>query len=442
MALASPIFAGSVYVPLATDVEINGIRYETRVWVSNQGTEDRRFSTHFLAAGSDGTDREGVTYQTQTVLGGRTMLLTGVAPAGGVGLLEVDGAPQVVVNARLVSSADGAEAVGANLPILSSETLIPAGQEVNVQAWERADLRVTDFALVNLAKGATSCDVDVIGADGSELVPGALVPLAPLSMIQFRDVLNLIGHPTASSVRARVSCDQTFYTFATTFNPETGEVTFIGPSETLASELTRPGAEPPPPPPPPPSQCPQGAICFTRPGVFYVPTPAQSILRLTFPLDTGAYSTVHFRVEVTHGGWKPPTDGLHSLWWLAVNRHYRLVGFSGFHGPNKNDILFRHGMNMLAHAKPKFVRPFVATPGATYVCDYVWDPVGRHVEYTVSDPQGNVLLSITDQPNVNRLHIEEGEDLVADFSTAAGFHPAEPPTYGWQYKNLTLEVYP
>jgi hypothetical protein len=364
-------------------------------------------------------------------------VLSGIAPAGGVGLLEVTGAPQVVINARLVSTSDGVELLGANLPILSSETLLPADFVAHVQAWERDDERTTDFALVNLGHSAATCDVDVISADGSQLVPGALVPLQPLSMIQFRDVLDLIGHPAISSVRARVSCDQDFYTFATNYNRETGEVTLVGPSETLASTLIRPGDEPPPPPPGEGCGEPQaGRHCFSRPGVFFTPTVAQDYRRERFAIPAGSYSSLHFRVEVFHNGWQQPPSGLHMLFWLAkAGRHFNLYGFAALKGPGANAILFRHGIGIPAAQKPKFEQNFPTQPGRTYVVDYVYNPVADNLVLKILDTSGNVLHQIVHAPNVNQIHIEPGEDLTADFSFVLGHNPNEPPTYGWQYKN-------
>jgi hypothetical protein len=263
------------------------------------------------------------------------------------------------------------------------------------------------------------------------------VRLAPLSSRLYEDALAILGESDQLNARAEVSCDEPSYAFSLIRDLATGEVSYLGPAGEGSSTLAPPGDGGGSG-----GECPPDAICFSRPGVFYVPTPQESIRRLTFPLATGPYSKLHFRVEVVHGGWKQPASGLHSLFWLALNRHYRLIGFSGFHGPAKNDVLFRHGMNLPAGEKPKFVEPFVAIPGETYVCDFLFDPVGRHLEFKILDSAGNTLLSITDRPNVNRINVEDGEDLVADFSTAAGQNDAEPPTYGWQYRNLTLEVYP
>jgi hypothetical protein len=427
---AAPASAGVVYVPLPGHDTIGDAALEPRILVSNRSNAPHSFTTLFLPQDTDGTAQgEG---EATTVAAGLTIELT--TAGADRGLAQFESAPELIWAAKLVRPGD-AHSLGFYLPVITSENVIAADGSVHLLGWERSAAgRATDLTLVNLGHDESACSIDVFRANGTRIRSRAVVRLAPLSSRLYEDGLAILGETELAGSRAVVSCDQPFFTFALIRDADTGEPSYLGPAGDGRSTLAAPGGGP--------TECPPDVLCFSRPGVFYEPNPQETIRREVFPIPTGPYSKLHFRVEVYHGGWRSPTGGLHSLFWLALNRHFRLIGFAGFHGPDANDLLFRHGMNLPAGDKPKFIRPFLAVPGTTYVNDFVFDPVGRHLEYRILDLAGNVLLSIVDRPNVNRIHVEEGEDLVADFSSLLGLNASEPPTYGWRYENLTLEVYP
>lgn len=426
---AAPLSAGVLYVPLPGYPTVGESAVELRILVSNRDAAPHSFQTLFLPQNGDGTE-QGEASST-AVAPGLTVQLTTAATDRG--LAQFESAPELLWAAKLVRAGDS-RSLGAYLPVITSRNAVAAGGEIHMLGWERGTGRSSDLILVNLGHAESECAIDVFRADGTQIRSRAVVRMAPLSSRLYEDALAILGELVQSDARAVVSCDRPFFAFSLIRDLGTGEVSYVGPAGAGSSTLAVPGG--------PPTECTAGTLCFSRPGVFYVPSPQESVRRETFPIATGSYSKLHFRVEVVHGGWKSPSSGLHSLFWLALNRHFRLIGFSGLHGPGANDVLFRHGMNLPAPDKPKFIRGFVANPGETYVCDFLFDPVGDHLEYRILDLAGNVLLSITDRPNVNRIHVEADEDLVADFSTQLGQNPLEPPTYGWQYKNLTLEVYP
>ncbi len=177
LATAGAASAGSVYVPLAKDVTVNGIRYQTQVWVSNKGEEARRFSSYFIPTDTDGTDRPDGSNSAPdfTVNGRNTVQLTDFAPVGGVGMLELTGAPQLLITAKLVPIVEDGEKLGATLPVISSDNLLPANTLVQIQELERTDTRQTDFVLANLAQTAASCNVAAFRFDGSA-IGVAIVP--------------------------------------------------------------------------------------------------------------------------------------------------------------------------------------------------------------------------------------------------------------------------
>ncbi len=441
---AAPVLAGSVYVPLAADRTENGIRYQTQVWITNEGVEERRFTAHFIPTNTDGTDREGVVNQQVTVPGNGTFYLQSVTGAGEQGMLEISGAPQIVVNALMVATVDGVSSLGAAIPVVSSENLYDADSVAHIQGWMRSNALRSDFGVVNLGHEPASCAISVFRSDGSQIQSTAVIGVPPLGHRHFDDALNLLGVQSISAVRSTTSCDQPFYAYLRTFDVNTGELFITLPSSKLElSALEPPGEVAPPPPPPPPSTCGAGVHCFSRPGTFFTARVGEPYRRETMTLPPGSYSRLRFRVDIFVSGWTQPTSGLHLAWWLANSgRHFNLYGFSGWKGPTRNEVLFRHGIGIAAGDKPKFEQPMVFQPGRTYKVDYDYNPTARYLSYKILDESGNLLKEIRHVPNVNKVHIEAGETITADFSNVPGHNPVEPPSYGWQYKNLLIEVFP
>ncbi|HEX9668895.1 MAG TPA: hypothetical protein VGC93_05365, partial [Thermoanaerobaculia bacterium] len=123
LAIAPTLHAGTVYVPVTKD-GIQDKVYKTKVWVTNTSSVARRFTHVFIPAGTDGTVRNAAP-QTLTVPAGGTLLLSSLAPAGQIGVLEISGAPQLVVTARLDASGLATPTVAsAHLPVVSSDNLI------------------------------------------------------------------------------------------------------------------------------------------------------------------------------------------------------------------------------------------------------------------------------------------------------------------------------
>jgi hypothetical protein len=329
--------------------------------------------------------------------------------------------------------------LGTEVPVVTSRNLATQGQMTQVQGWTRSKNGVvTDFGLVNLSHQQNSCRVSVFRAGGAQVQSTVLLAIQPLSMVHFADALGVLGETATPSARAEVDCDKEFYPYSLILNWLTGETTFLTPSGGGDSELVPPGQTPKT------AGCSAGsAHCFRRDGVFFIPTIKEDYRRETFNLPPGSYSSLHLRLEVTPAGWAAPTSGLNLMWWLAnTGRHYNLYGFSGIKGPGSNSILFRHGIGMEAGDKPKFSSPFAASQGQTYVFDFVYNPAEKFLDYKVLDKAGNVLYRVTAKPNVNRVHIENNENITADFSHRLGVNPAEPPSYGWKYANLLIEVFP
>lgn len=437
LAAAGPAFGGAVYIPYTADITVGGIRYETQIWAANRGTENRRFSAVFLNAGSDGTDRDGVDPTQVTVLAGGSVLIQDFAGANQLGMLEISGAPQLAIGARLVPIGDQTGGLGASLPVISSENLLPAGATVYLQGLGRDDQKVTDFVLANIEHTPASCNLSILGANGAALAAPAQVTVAALSINRYTDLLGSLDPPTVSGARVVVSCDKRFFAYALTFDAGNAGVKMIQAAELLTSTLAPPGTTQ--------TGCPAGALCFSKPGTFFTQVQPATFHIEYFDVPPGNYRKVHFEVDVYHGGWGNLSGpgGLHSLFWLVRDRNFNLLGFSVFRKPPRNDVMFRHGIGIEATQKPKIFLPVEGVPGHTYRVSYTYDPGQGRLNYQLTDlTTGALVIDYNDVPNVNRVEVPVGSRLRADFGFKEGLNENEDPGYGWRYSNLKLEAYP
>lgn len=441
--LAVPAFAGTVYVPVTDDVEIDGVRYETQIWFSNLGGQDRRFASYFIDTGSNGTDRPGeITYGQTLVRSQRTVLVQDATDEGTVGMLEIFGAPQLIVQAQLVSSVDGVKQAGVNLPVIDDKTLYPIGSEVYLQGLSRGGDHFTDLIIVNLGPEASECVVDMYRASGDALVSSAVLAFSPLSHNQFDDVLGIVGEQSVTGVRTTVSCDQPFYAFAVTYNPGQGAATVLLPSASLDSALVRPGDNSPPPPPPP-TECPTGGTCFSFPGVVHAPSPGNEVRRLLFPFAPGlSYRQLHLQMEVFHGGWDNRSpDGIHNFFWLARNKYRsNTFGYVNARGPGKAIVTSLTNVNLAPGDTQRLVQNILLTPGATYRVDYLYDTIGGIIDLKIfNKATGALVVSLTDSTRVKKI-TTEGDGFLMDLGLKR--FSSDVPSYGWSYNNLQLDFCP
>ena len=344
----------------------------------------------------------------------------------------------VIATARLVTiHPQFGETLGTEMPVLSAENLIPAGTTAHVQGWEREVGQVlTDFGTVNLSATPAQCQVAVFRGNGRRSPP-------PRPSRSSRSRACTSPRPSASSDRTtcrppghrspaiRIS---TPTQWSPTSRPAKPSSTARRPAARTAwpvraASRRRPSAR-------------QNAFCYGKSGTFFVPTVKDDYRRENFSVPAGTYSSLHFSVEVVNGGWAQPTSGLNLMFWLARDgRHFNLFGFAGFKGPSRNTVLFRHGIGMVAGDKPKFESGFKSEIGQTYIFDYTYNPAEGFLDLKILDKSGKVLWRATDKPNVKSIVIPEGEVITADFSNRLGANPAEPPSYGWQYRNLQFEIF-
>ncbi len=432
--------AGSVYVPLATDHTVEGVRYRTQIWATNSDATLRQFTSYFIPTESDGTDRPENWGASTAVEAGATMLLAGVAGSGEAGMLEISGAPHIVVSARLVPTVDGVTGLGAAMPVVGSSNLFAAGATAHLQGWIRSGELVSDFGVVNLGAAGASCTIDVFRSDGTQIQGTAVIAVPPLGHRQFDDALQILGEQAIAAVRSAMSCDQPFYVYLRTYDRTTGELFFTLPSLKLAdSTLEPPGAEPPPP-----EGCSIGAAyCFQQAGVVFVPTRREPVGFIDIPVPNGTYRRVRATLSFRHGGWYGPAPyAKHNVFWLVgEGGHFDLLGYVNLQGPNRNRMVWTHGIGRRADQKARLGTGAHLTPGQLYHLFYDYDAAGGVIHLRLTDAQGNEVFDISDEPNVSSVRVVQGRPYMVAFGNYEGHNPNEVPSFGWEHRDLVVEFF-
>ncbi|HYU34254.1 MAG TPA: hypothetical protein VEW48_19035 [Thermoanaerobaculia bacterium] len=232
-----PAFAGTVYVPVAPPQRIGDVVYRTQVVVGNPGGT-ARLTTAFIASGHDGT-RTGTAPSTASVPANGTLVLTNLTPTGREGMLEISGAPQLAVSARLEAvSRTGRILSSAPLPVVGSRDLVPGGGTAELQGIGRTAAGVLHrFGLINLGAEEAACTATAYRAAGTPAGSPVRVTAPARSHTMLPTPLAAFGAALFTEARVEVSCDQPFYAYALQLSPDRAAAAFVGPSVTLGSEL-------------------------------------------------------------------------------------------------------------------------------------------------------------------------------------------------------------
>ncbi|MCP3959139.1 MAG: hypothetical protein GY719_14915 [bacterium] len=242
--VAAPVFAsGTVYVPFAGKVTIGDMDYQTWVWTSNGYPEILGLAQpYFIPTFTDGTQRDPDAEPNEVWMSPGQTKITVVD--GQQGMLEVFAATDVYVHARLVPvGEDPASGQGIDLPVVTSDNMIPAGGTARTLGWERKDdgaKSSSNWGLINLGHQPTDCLVDIVDSAGEPRVTAFPLSFEALSHNQFGNVMSILGQQEASDWRISVTCDQPFYHYLSIYYPETGRVAFVGPAGSGMSDLQRP----------------------------------------------------------------------------------------------------------------------------------------------------------------------------------------------------------
>jgi len=207
----TPLWA-TVYVPVSNG-PLGAVHYATEVVITNPGAAPGRVTATLLSpapapAGS-----------TVTVPAHGTFVLSGLAPDGVPGLLAIDGAPQLVVTARLVArGADGRVLSRAAVPVVAEAGQAAAGSVLHLQGLERTGRIVSRLGLVTLGDAPGRCTVAAFRADGTALGGAVQLAVPALGLIEVDDVLaaGTAAGPVGriSEARLEVTCDVPAFAWA------------------------------------------------------------------------------------------------------------------------------------------------------------------------------------------------------------------------------------
>jgi hypothetical protein len=433
LAAPVPALAGNVFVPLASNVSIAGATYSTTVWVTNPASAPRHFTTLFIAAGVDGTARKSTSGDNVVAAGG-TLVLSGVAPEGQSGLLEIGGAPALTVGARLeVRSSDGTLLGGATIPAITQDNALAAGASLVLTGLQRGvDGILTDFSLINLDGSAAQCTVAAFRPDGSQIASPAVLAMLPLSRRDFADALAILGESSLADASIVASCDHAFFAYASVYQPGGAAIHFVGPAAALAGSLG-PGL---------PGGGTGGGggnnnVTFTVPGTFLNATQSNSEQLFNLPVQPGvAFQRATIDWDM-HIGIFP--SGL-------------FTGVMSFRRPNKTralrepfcavQIVNRNSKTLLDLG---IENVFVRTPGpwkqgGSYHLELIYDVTVNQCELNVS--QGGAVIYTIAGPaqwfdlsaNANPLVVDFGQTGIGD---GAYFPPVS-----WSFSNLSVVLVP
>ncbi|HEX2254905.1 MAG TPA: hypothetical protein VHQ65_16695 [Thermoanaerobaculia bacterium] len=271
---AAPAFAGTLYVPMAVDKQIDGELQRTLVWVTNPTGTPQQFEMRFISTGTDGTEGEADRKVTVPPL---ATVVVNPAPAGGLGIAELTGPDELIYVGELNSfGTDGQLIDSSAMPLVGSQNLIAAGAPAHLQALERevAGTR-TNLGITNLGTGEAACTVKAFRPSGAQIQGTATVPVAPLGHIEFSDAFDILQEPSIDGARFEISCNEPFYPYAAIYGEFPDFVKFVGPSESGASNLLPPGDRP------------ISGELVRQNGSFFLPRTGDSYMEIDLPIPAG-----------------------------------------------------------------------------------------------------------------------------------------------------------
>jgi hypothetical protein len=427
LAVATAAKAGEVYVPYASNEVNGGVTYKTKVWLTNTGEVERRVTTRFIEEGTDGTNAQfGAPL---TVQGGGTLLLTNVVPAGQSGLLEIEGAPQVVVNARLEAVTTGGVLSSAHIPVISPENVLAAGAVGHIQGLERSGQRGTgtDLGLVNLSAAIAQCSVKAFRSNGTQIQQTAILALPALAAFHFPEVFSILGEGDIGDARFEASCDQQFFVYGTVRSPAKGAI-FITPSAALSGDLLGNG----------PGETPNtgDAVVFNVAGTFLDAKNGNSYMAYTLPLKPGvSYKMVTVEFDMYLNRWQTNLfHGINSLRRVSGDRAKRALYYGiQLRGDNAKTTLD------LGHEEfAKTVGPW--RERTNYQLKITYDVESERAILRVF--QGGRSIYQLAGPALTLDVSDNGGKIQVDFGMTKVADGAYYPPVGWKFSNLKVTAEP
>ena len=427
LASVAPAFAqGEVYVPYTSNRSLQGTIYRTKVWVTNTGGTARKFSTRFIEQGIDGTKVPSQPGNDLNVPPGGTLLLTNLAPQEKIGMLEISGAPQLVVNARLDAlNAQGAIVSSTNMPVISTANVIKANATAQLQGLERTSRgTLTDFGLVNVSTQAAQCTVKAFRANSTQIAQTVALSVPPLAVFHFSEALLALSEPSVADARIETTCDKQFFPYAVVFKVGGPEASFVTASGTLEGDLIGTGG----------GNNPAGTVVYQAPGTFLSAKNGDSYKQFDLPVVEGVRykkATVEFDLFVG----KFP-NGL----------------FAGVHAFRRTDKTMYYGIIVRGDRQKTILDMGVDDDIVTgnnggpwreqtqFHVSFEYDTAGGQLTYRLSR-NGSVVETLTGR--INHLDLtKNGRAIRVDFGQSGIADGAYFPPIGWVYSNLKVTLVP
>jgi len=358
----------------------------------------------------------------------RAVYLEKAAATGETGLLAVDAAEDLLVNAW-VQSGQGKQVFYAGLPVITQDNQLAAGAVTYLNGLGKLGSRdTTQLSLINLGPAAAQCQVDVVDGDGAFLRSAGTVEVAALSMSRFEDALGLRGATAAS---ARISCDQPYYALAATLDSKTTEVAFVNPSDAAEKARKAPASTVPNP------------IVFNQTGAFHLATKTtpKKILRIPVPAAVNA-TRVFAEFDVIAGPWNPRLKkGAHNLIFFHRGRFRSntLANINAF-GPGNNKVKDAQNIDLPAHYSTFLQAGFVFQQGQTYHISMLYNAATRGVDFGIYQGGNLVKGGHFDATASHQILTVPGTGLVAEFGNYNNQGLPEVSSLGWKYANFHVEI--
>ncbi len=444
---AAPVAASPIYLPAAIHETDGAYTRATELWVTNPDTLTQGFVVRYIATNADGTVRtEGDESAPYYIEPGESKRYTNLVPEGFRGMLELSGAGVLQFNGILTARNVDSTIVGeAEVPVLTQADLAASGSSLTLQGWQRSGTSLTtNLGVVNAAHTAAHCTVSIRQRSGLLIVQNVGIDLSPLTLLQFDDVLAGLGMTTVQDgARSEITCDQSFWTYISTYDDQTGAVKFIEPSTWLGSStLTKPtGSDPDPDPDPDPP--PGDAVVFTRNGemVRYPMNNNGSVhnYRVDLPFSgSRRFSEITVDFDFHVGGWDPrKPNGIHCIMWLNNgNAWSNMFGYVNALGPQGN-TKFR--INNTGHGMVNTTNSGSPHPGGDYHMRYEYDLTRDKALMKITTASGSPVVSKT-------INLTGTTFQTSGFFIEFGYQKADegPESYtpGWTFSNLRAVFIP
>jgi hypothetical protein len=417
--------AGTVYV--SAPGTLGGTTPATIVLLTNRGTSTQTGKWLLLPTDTNGVTRSG-TPTTFSLSSRQTAAITldGTSP----GLLEVSALADVFVSATYTDSLQG----GVPVPTVGSEEFVSGGGSAVLQGLTKTPTRYSDLVLVNLDQAAATCTVSLATSTGTPLGTALNVSLKPLSQKRLSDVLaGLVDPAGATTVAATAICNKNFYLHGWIVDATLGATALL-PGPSGSSTLNVPGEQP---------ACPSGATCLAVNGLLHKPTQGTPVGRVSLNTPTGTFRRIRLTMDVTVDDFFPgDPDGKHLIYWFVINKNIDMPGMLYFRGPDSFTALVRHGIGVPHAGKKKITSPFAAQKGHTYRVVNDYDMGAGVYTILITDLGTGATKTILGTPNADKYTFKAGDKFIVDMGFPENLVPDEVPSYGWEYRNLKIDVIP